>query len=81
MNSEIHIHDIVALMDDIATTHFVTGAPLTLRRGQIGTAVMTCDGSAFEVEFCDTQGRAFALLPIPAGRLMLLHDAPATVVA
>ena len=59
----------------------MTGAPLTLRRGQIGTVVMTYDGSAFEVEFADAQGRAFAMLPIAADKLILLHDAPATVAA
>ncbi len=50
-------------------------------RKQIGTVVMTYDGSAFEVEFADAQGRAFALLPIPADKLLLLHDAPSTVAA
>jgi len=75
------MHDIVALLEDLATRHFMTGAPLTLRRGQIGTVVMTYDGSAFEVEFADAQGRAFAMLPIAADKLILLHDAPATVAA
>ncbi|MEO8351484.1 MAG: DUF4926 domain-containing protein [Chthoniobacteraceae bacterium] len=77
MNSEIHLHDLVAPTEDIATSHFITGAPLTLRRGQIGTAVMTCDGASFEVEFADAQGRAFALLPIPADKLIQLHAAAA----
>ena len=81
MNSEIQMLDLVALTEDIATTHFATGAPLTLRRGQIGTVVMTCDGSAFEVEFADAQGRAFALLPVAAEKLMQLHDAPVAVAA
>ena len=81
MNSEIQLHDLVAVTEDIATTHFATGAPLTLRRGQIGTVVMTYDGSTFEVEFADTQGRAFAMLPVAAGKLLLLHDAPAAVTA
>ena len=76
MDSEIRMHDLVAPIEDIAARHFLTGAPLTLRRGQIGTVVMTYDGSAFEVEFADAQGRAFALLPIAAEKLMLLHDAP-----
>ena len=75
------MHDLVALLEDVPARHFATGAPLTLRRGQIGTVVMTYDGSAFEVEFCDAQGRAFAMLPIPTGKLMLLHDAPTTVAA
>jgi hypothetical protein len=69
-------HDLIALTEDIATTHFATGAPLTLRRGQIGTVVINYDGTAFEVEFADAQGRAFALLPVAAGKLMQLYDAP-----
>ena len=81
MNSEIRLHDIVALLEGVPARLFDTGAPLTLRRGQIGTVVMTYDGSAFEVEFSDAQGRAFAMLPIAAGKLNVLHDAPATVAA
>ena len=81
MNSEIQMHDIVALLEDLPTKHFITGAPLTLRRGQIGTVVMTYDGSAFEVEFSDAQGRAFAMLPVPISKLILLHEAPETVAA
>lgn len=81
MNSEIHLHDLVAITEDIVTTHFATGTPLTLRRGQIGTVVMTYDGKAFEVEFADAQGRAFALLPVAVEKLMQLHDAPAASVA
>lgn len=75
MNSEIQMHDLVAIPEDVAATHFATGALLTLRRGQIGTVVMTYDGTAFEVEFADAQGRAFALLPLAVGKLLLLHDA------
>ncbi len=70
------MRDLVALVEDMPAKYFTTGSPLTLRRGQIGTVVMTYDGTAFEAEFSDTQGRAFAMLPLPAGRLMLLHDAP-----
>ena len=73
------MHDLVALLEDFPARHFTTAAPLTLRRGQIGTVAMIYDGSALEVEFCDAQGRAFAMLPIPADKLMLLHDAPAAV--
>lgn len=81
MNSEIHMHDLVALLEEVPARHFTTGTPLTLRRGQIGTVVMTYDGTAFEVEFSDAKGRAFAILPIPTGTLMLLHDAPTAVAA
>lgn len=81
MNSEIQMYDLVAVTEDIATTHFETGTPLILRRGQIGTVVMCYDGSAYEVEFADAQGRAFALSPIAAEKLMQLHDAPAALAA
>ena len=81
MTSEIQMHDVVALLEAVPARHFSTNAPLTLRRGQMGTVVMTYDGSAFEVEFADAEGRAFAILPIAAEKLMLLHDAPTVVEA
>lgn len=76
MNGEIHLHDVVALLEDTPTTHFETGQPLQLRRGQIGTVVMAYDGTAFEVEFAGRDGRAYALLPIQADKLMVLRDSP-----
>ena len=47
-----------------------------LRRGQIGTVVMTYDGATFEVEFAGPDGRTYALLPIAANKLMVLRDTP-----
>lgn len=82
MNSEIQMHDLVALLEEVTTKHFVTGAPLTLPRGQIGTVVMTFEGSAaYEVEFCDAQGRTFAMLDLPGHRLIHLHDSPEAIAA
>lgn len=76
MNTDIRIHDVVALLDDVPARHFATDDRLILRRGQIGTVVMTYDGSAYEVEFADPEGRAYAMLPIPAAQLMRLRDMP-----
>ena len=76
MNGEIHLHDVVVLTEDVPTRHFESGRPLLLRRGQVGTVVMTYDGSAFEVEFAGKDGRAYALLPVPAEKLIVLHDQP-----
>ena len=59
MNNEIQVHDTVALLEDVAATHFLTGEDLMLRRGQVGTIVMAYDGSAFEVEFSGRDGRAY----------------------
>lgn len=79
MNSNIHMHDVVVLLEDLRTKHFETGQPLMLRRGQVGTVVMTYDGSAFEVEFAGRDGRAYALLPVAADKLILLRDTPELV--
>ncbi len=74
MNSGIRELDTVALLEDIPTAHAVTGAPLMLRRGQMGTVVLEYDGTAFEIEFSDRQGRSYAMLPVPASKLMVLRD-------
>ena len=81
MNTQISSYDLVALLEDVPAKHFETGKPLLLRRGQIGTVVMTYDGGAYEVEFAGRDGRAYALLPIPADKLMVLRDAPEYSVA
>lgn len=81
MNTEIRIHDVVALLSEVPARHFATGERLILRRGKIGTVVMTYDGHAYEVEFADPEGRAYAMLPIPAEQLMRLRDMPESAAA
>ena len=39
MESKVHMHDVVALLEDVPARHFETGRPLLLRRGQVGTIV------------------------------------------
>ena len=81
MNAAIQMHDVVALLEDVSARHFASDQPIVLRRGQIGTVVMTYDGTAFEVEFAGPDGRAYALLSVPAHQLMLLHEKPVSVAA
>ena len=76
MNNGIQMHEVVVLLEDVRTKHFDTGQPLMLRRGQVGTVVMTYNGSAVEVEFAGRDGRAYALLPVAAEKLMRLKDTP-----
>jgi hypothetical protein len=76
MEVRVPLHAVVALLEDTRTTHFESGEPLLLRRGQIGTVVMTYDDGAYEVEFADRNGRAYAMLVLSADRLMVLRDAP-----
>jgi len=79
--TEIRMHDVVALLEDVPTQHFETGQPLTLRRGEVGTVVMTYDGSAVEVEFSADDGCAYAILTIPVDKLLILHNPPDSAVA
>ncbi|MGD1084654.1 MAG: DUF4926 domain-containing protein [Verrucomicrobiota bacterium] len=81
MNATIQMHDVVALLEDLPSRHFITGQPLLLRRGQIGTVVMSYDGTAFEVEFAGRDGRAYAMLQVPAGKLIVLHESPEVAAA
>ena len=76
MNGGLATHDLVALLEDTYTKHFEHGQPLLVRRGQIGTVVMTYDDGAVDVEFADRDGRTYALLPLPPEKLVVLHDAP-----
>ncbi len=73
------MHATVALLEDMHTTHFESGEPVLLRRGDIGTVVMLYDGGACEVEFADRRGRTYALLPLSANRLLVLRDTPERV--
>ena len=81
MNGEIRMHDVVVLLEEVPTRHFESGQPLRLRRGQVGTVVMTYDGKGFEIEFADRDGRAYALLPLSAEKLLVLRDTPESAMA
>ncbi len=76
MNSGIQRHDVAALLEDTQTSHFLTGQPLLLRRGQPGAVVMSCNGNEFEVEFSGRDGRASAVLPLAVDKLMVVRDRP-----
>ena len=76
MNGEKQMHDVVVLLEDTPASHFETGQPIILRRGQVGTVVLIYEGNAFEVEFAGRDGRAYAMLPVKADRLMVLRDTP-----
>lgn len=53
-----------------------------LRRGQVGTVVeILANGRAFEVEFSDDEGQAYASLGLRPEQLLVLRDAPSAVEA
>ncbi len=66
--------DIVALLANRDTSHFETGQPIRLLKGQIGTVVMEYGDEALEVEFTNNDGTTFAMETLPLDAVLLLHD-------
>lgn len=69
MQTTIRLLDVVALTEDLPEH--------TLSRGQVGTVVEELAPDVFEIEFCDNNGRTYAMLALRANQLMLLHYEPA----
>ena len=65
MSNKIRELDVVALLRDKPDAGST--------QGQVGTVVETLGGSAYEVEFCDDDGKAYAMLAIKEDDLMALH--------
>jgi len=59
---------VVALLEDLPDHHLV--------RGQVGTVVALWAPGVFEVEFCDDNGRTYAMVALKAEQLMKLHHEP-----
>jgi hypothetical protein len=64
---------IVALLQDLPEKGLV--------RGQIGTVVELYSPTVGEVEFCDSDGRTYALETLPSDLLIRLYDRPLEQVA
>ncbi len=71
MSNTIQVLDVVALTVDLPERG--------LSRGQVGTVVETLAPGVYEVEFCDNDGRAYAVLALRADQLMVLHYRPLQV--
>jgi hypothetical protein len=67
MHTQPRLLDVVALLTDLPDHHLV--------RGQVGTVVEILDG-AYEVEFCDDEGRTYAELALEPRQLLVLHHRP-----
>lgn len=67
MHRDPQLLDAVALLSDLPEHN--------LMRGQVGTVVELLDG-AYEVEFCDDEGRTYAELALEAQDLLVLHHEP-----
>lgn len=63
--NEIKILDVVAVMEDIPEHG--------LRRGEVGTVVERWKDGAYEVEFSDDTGEAYAFVALRSDQLMPLY--------
>ena len=71
MTVPMKLLDVVALTADLPEYN--------LWRGQVGTIVaVLADGVAFEVEFCDREGRTYESVGLRPDQLMVLHYEPLT---
>jgi hypothetical protein len=69
--SSIHLLDVVALTVDRPQDN--------LWRGQVGTVVeILADGSVFEVEFSDREGRVYESLGLRPEHIMVLQFEPSS---
>jgi hypothetical protein len=67
--------DEIRLLDVVALTIEVPGHNLS--RGQVGTVVEVLkNGTAYEVEFSDRNGRTYQSLGLRPDQLMVLHYEP-----
>jgi len=67
--ANIEILSAVALLEDLPQEGLV--------RGQVGTVVESWAPGVYEVEFCDDNGRTYAMVALKAEQLMRLHHEPA----
>ncbi|HEU0140028.1 MAG TPA: DUF4926 domain-containing protein [Bryobacteraceae bacterium] len=61
----LEMHSVVALLEDLPEEGLV--------RGQVGAVVETWAPGVYEVEFCDDNGRSYAMVALKADQLMRLH--------
>ncbi|MEP7336380.1 MAG: DUF4926 domain-containing protein [Acidobacteriota bacterium] len=62
---EIKLLDVVALIEDLPSEN--------LHRGEVGAVVEMLAPEVYEVEFCDREGRTYAMLPLKQDQLMKLR--------
>jgi len=64
----IEMLSVVAMLEDLPEEGLV--------RGQVGTVVESWAPGVYEVEFCDDNGRTYAMVALKAEHLLQLHHEP-----
>ena len=68
VTTDIEMLSVVALLEDLPEEGLV--------RGQVGTVVESWAPGVYEVEFCDGDGKTYAMVALKAEQLMRLHHEP-----
>jgi Domain of unknown function (DUF4926) len=66
--ANIELLSVVALLEDLPGEGLV--------RGQVGAVVESWAPGVYEVEFCDDNGKTYAMVALKAEQLMRLHHEP-----
>jgi hypothetical protein len=66
--TNIEMHSVVSMLEDLPEEGLI--------RGQVGTVVENWAPGVYEVEFCDDNGKTYAMVALKAGQLMPLHHEP-----
>jgi hypothetical protein len=66
--------DIFEILDVVVLTEAVSSHKL--RKGELGTIVEMLDNDAFLVEFADTKGITYAMIPLKSSSLMKVYYEP-----
>ena len=66
--ADIEMLTVVALVEDLPEAGLV--------RGQVGTVVENWVPGVYEIEFCDDNGKTYAMVALRAEQLMRLHHEP-----
>jgi hypothetical protein len=66
MQKAINVFDTVALLEDLP--------PRNLQRGEVGAVVEILAPDVDEVEFCDDEGRTYAMFALRGEQLIVLHN-------
>ena len=77
--NNIQDYDLVALTEDITEIHKTTHQPILLRRGQMGTVLMSFNQQAFLIDFTDQNGQTFAMETVDHSKLLRLISEPELV--
>jgi hypothetical protein len=64
--TDLEMLSVVALLEDLPEEGLV--------RGQVGTVVEIWAPGVYEVEFCDDDGKSYAMVALKAEQLLRLHD-------